>query len=325
MQDELKQLWLAAQAEIAAADPADHTTLKVKYLGRKSHLNQLLGEVKGLPVAERSAAGQLGNQIKAQLLHLLEDLASRQVSAPEHFDPTIPGRRSSLGRLHPITQTTDQLVELFTGMGFSIAEGPEVETEAYNFDLLNIPDNHPARDAWDTFWVKPSKAAEARTLLRTHTSPVQIRYMLEHKPPLRVIAPGRVFRYEAEDATHGSVFFQLEGLVVDKHITVGHLKAVISELVKGILGDKVQTRLRPSFFPFTEPSFEVDIWFKGKWLELMGCGMVHPQVLTNVHIDPAVYSGFAFGLGIDRIAMLKHDIHDLRLFYSGNLDFLEQF
>ena len=326
MEDKLKQIWLTAQAEIAAASPADGETLRTKYLGRKSELNQLLGDIPKLPSAERAAVGELGNHIKAELTRRLEELVSRQAKpADDLFDPTIPGLTQRLGRLHPLTQTTDQLIELFQGLGFSVAEGPEVETEDYNFNLLNIPANHPARDAWDTFWIKPDKGAKERALLRTHTSPVQIRYMQDHRPPIRIIAPGRTFRYEAENATHSAVFYQLEGLLIDRGITVAHLKAVIDLMVKGLLGEGVKSRLRPSFFPFTEPSFEVDVWFKGHWLELMGCGMVHPTVLANGGIDANEFSGFAFGLGLDRIAMLKYGIDDIRLFLSGKLDFLEEF
>ena len=335
MEDKLKQLWLQAQSEIASANPANYEILRTKYLGRKSELNHLLGQIADLPIEQKAVAGQLGNQIKQQLAERLNQLAERQPKAEvELFDPTIPGLHPPLGRLHPLTQTTNELVKLFRGLGFSVADGPEVETEENNFNLLNIPDNHPARDAWDTFWLKESVGSKfnpsadgqnSKFLLRTHTSPVQIRYMKEHRPPIRIIAPGRTFRYEAEDATHSSVFYQLEGLLIDRGITVAHLKAVIDTMVKGILGSEVKTRLRPSFFPFTEPSFEVDVWFKGHWLELMGCGMVHPTVLKNGDIDPTEFSGFAFGLGIDRITMLKHGIDDIRLFLSGNLDFLEEF
>lgn len=327
MEEKLRQILKEARAEILSADSSNYEQLRIKYLGRKSALSVLLRGIKDLPEAGRKELGELGNRVKREVTQLLADLkvkSSGDQTQPS-FDPTIPGIAPELGRLHPITQMIDDLIEFFRGLGFSVAEGPEVELEKYNFDLLNIPDNHPARDEWDTFWIKRREGAKDNTLLRTHTSPVQLRYMQEHKPPVRIIAPGRTFRYESEDATHGSVFYQLEGLMIDKNITVAHLKGTIDVLVKRILGESVKTRLRPSFFPFTEPSFEVDAWFNDKWLELMGCGMVHPQVLKNGNIDPEQYSGFAFGMGIERLIMLKYGIGDMRYFYQPNLDFLKQF
>jgi phenylalanyl-tRNA synthetase alpha chain len=327
MEEQLKQILASAKQALALATPTDYQALKIKYLGRKSELNLALREIKTLPDDQRAPMGQLGNQIKQEITALIEALGgepSDQTNQSE-FDPTIPGLPPRVGHLHPITQMTNELMQLFTGLGFTVATGPEVELEDYNFDLLNIPDNHPARDAWDTFWIHRTPGGKFNTLLRTHTSPVQIRYMLESQPPIRLIAPGRTFRYEAEDATHSATFYQLEGLMIDRGITLGHLKATIDIMVKAILGEGVSTRLRPSFFPFTEPSFEVDVFFQGKWLELMGCGMVHPQVLKNGGIDPTSYSGFAFGVGLDRLVMLKHGITDIRHFLSGDLDFIEQF
>lgn len=327
MEEKLRQIIKQARAEILSADSSNCEQLRIKYLGRKSALSLLLRAVKDLPETGRKELGELGNRVKREIIQLLADLkvklGANQIQPG--FDPTMPGIAPELGRLHPITQTIDDLIEFFRGLGFSVAEGPEVELEKYNFDLLNIPDNHPARDEWDTFWIKRREGAKDNTLLRTHTSPVQLRYMQEHETPIRIIAPGRTFRYEAEDATHSSVFYQLEGLMIDKGITVAHLKAIIDVMVKHILGKTVKTRLRPSFFPFTEPSFEVDVWFNNKWMELMGCGMVHPQVLKNGGIDPEVYGGFAFGMGIERIIMPLRDINDIRLFHSSNLDFLKQF
>lgn len=327
MEENLKQILKEARAEIISADSSKYEQLKIKYLGRKSALSLILRSIKDLPSGARKEMGELGNRIKRETTQLLLDLKAKQGANGEKtdFDPTIPGIRRDLGRLHPITQAIDDLIEFFRGLGFSVADGLEVELEKYNFDLLNIPDDHPARDEWDTFWIKHQPGGKDNTLLRTHTSPVQLRYMQAHKPPIRIIAPGRVFRYEAENATHSSVFYQLEGLVVDKGITIAHLKATIDALSKHMLGPDAQIRLRPSFFPFTEPSFEVDIWFNGKWLELMGCGMVHPKVLENGGINPQEYSGFAFGMGIERLIMPQRGVEDIRYFHQPNLDFLRQF
>ena len=236
------------------------------------------------------------------------------------IDVTAPGKRPERGHLHPLTLVQNKAIDIFSSMGFEVAEGPEVETEYYNFDALNIPKNHPARDMWDTFWLKNGK------LLRTHTSPVQIRYMETNQPPFRLIAPGKVFRYEATDATHEAQFYQLEGLMVGKEITLANLKAVMEVFFQKFFGEKnIKVRLRPSYFPFVEPGVEVDIWFKGKWMEIAGAGMVHPKVLENVKIDPREWQGFAFGMGIDRLAMIKYKIDDVRLFYSGDLRFIKQF
>lgn len=325
LQDKLKEILKAAEADIESATFSDYEKLNIKYLGRKSELASTLHQIKDQPEDDRGPLGRLGNEVKRTITALLAKLKGESSETDDAFDPTIPGIKPATGHLHPITQTIDDLVEFFAGLGFSVAEGPEVETEELNFDLLNIPPDHPARDMWDTFWVSRGKDSATSTLLRTHTSPVQLRYMKANKPPIRIIAPGRAFRYEAEDATHGSAFYQIEGLMIDKKITLGHLKAVIDAMFKHILGDEARTRLRPSFFPFTEPSFEVDVWFEGKWMELMGCGMVNPKVLENGGIDPKQYTGFAFGMGIERIIMAKYKITDLRNFYQANLDFLKQF
>lgn len=233
-----------------------------------------------------------------------------------------------LGHKHPLSQAISEITAIFTKMGFSYAEGPEIETEWYNFDSLNIPGDHPARDMQDTFWLKPEAS---RTLLRTHTSPVQVRYLEKHGAPARIIVPGKVFRNEATDATHEAQFHQLEGLVVGSDITMAHLKGTLEHFFKEYLGPDAQVRFRPSFFPFTEPSVEIDAWYgkgnggKGKWLELMGGGMVHPNVLKNAGIDSEKYSGFAFGGGIERPIMIKYGIDDVRMFYNGDLRFVNQF
>jgi phenylalanyl-tRNA synthetase alpha chain len=326
-QDTLNKLHAQAIKDIQSATADNLPDIRLKYLGRKSELNELLSRLKELPESQKAEIGKLGNVVKQGITKLLTEAEAKlAVSAiPTHFDPTIPGPKLDYGHRHPVSSMVTELVGLFAGLGFSVAEGPEVELEEYNFNLLNIPANHPARDEWDTFWIKRKEGSPDNTLLRTHTSPVQLRYMQDYPVPIRVIAPGRTFRFEAEDSTHSSVFNQLEGLMVDRGLTVGNLKAMLETVFKTILGDDIELRLRPSFFPFTEPSFEVDVKFRGMWLELGGAGMVHPTVLRNANIDPDVYSGFAFGLGIDRLVMLKHDIKDVRLLLSGNLEFLKQF
>lgn len=236
------------------------------------------------------------------------------------IDVTVPGKKIEHGHLHPITQAQKKASDIFSSMGFEIVEGPEVETEYYNFDALNIPKDHPARDLWDTFWLKNGR------LMRTHTSPVQIRYMETHQPPLRIIVPGRTFRYEATDATHEIQFYQLEGLMIGEDITLANLKAVMETFFQEFFGSKsIQVRLRPSYFPFVEPGVEVDMKYKKKWMEIAGAGMVHPKVLENIKLNPRQWQGFAFGMGIDRLAMLKYKIDDMRLFYSSDLRFIKQF
>jgi len=239
--------------------------------------------------------------------------------------------KKETGHVHPITQTINDIVRIFADMGFSVVDGPEIETEYYNFDALNIPKNHPARDMWDTFWLKDG------SLLRTHTSPVQIRYMEKNKPPISIIAPGKTFRYEATDASHEAQFYQFEGLMIGEDITIANLKGVLEEFLKKLFGDDVKIRLRPNYFPFVEPGVEIDVSCfkcngggcalckKTGWIEILGAGMVHPNVLSNVGIDPRKWSGFAFGAGVDRIAMLKYGIDDIRLLYNSDLRFVNQF
>jgi phenylalanyl-tRNA synthetase alpha chain len=246
------------------------------------------------------------------------------------IDISVPGKRPEYGHLHPLTLLNRKVAEIFLSMGFEIAEGPEVEDEWHNFDALNIPENHPSRDMWDTFWLrqKPAKKSKEKLLLRTHTSPVQIRYMEANEPPIRIIAPGRVFRYEATDATHETQFYQLEGLMIDRNITLGNLKAVMEVFFQKLFEDKkVEVRFRPSYFPFVEPGVEIDMrrGKRSEWLEIAGAGMVHPKVLENVKLDPREWQGFAFGMGLDRLAMLKYKVDDVRLFYSSDLRFIKQF
>jgi phenylalanyl-tRNA synthetase alpha chain len=300
---------------------------KSRYLGKASPLMQLLKGLSKLPAAERPAFGSRVNAAKASLEEALEARRSaiqgRKLEsrlAEETLDVTLPGRGLGVGGLHPVTRTLERIEQLFRSMGFEVADGPEIETDYYNFTALNQPENHPARSMHDTFYL-----ADAQHLLRTHTSPIQIRYLESHRPPVKIIAPGRVYRVDS-DATHSPMFHQIEGLWVDEHITLADLKGVLAEFLKKFFErDDVEVRFRPSFFPFTEPSAEIDMSFGQGWLEMGGAGMVHPNVLRNVNIDSERYQGFAFGLGPDRLAMLRYGVKDLRLFYENDLRFLRQF
>lgn len=242
------------------------------------------------------------------------------------IDITLPGKKIPRGHLHPLTLVQRKIIEIFSSMGFEVAEGPEVDTEWYNFDALNMPKNHPARAMWDTFWIKDPKSEKPKLLPRVHTSPVQIHYMETHNPPFRIISPGRVFRYEATDATHEIQFHHLEGLMIGKKISIANLKAIMEIFLQKFFNDKkIEVRIRPSYFPFVEPGIEIDMKFKGKWMEIGGAGLVHPNVLKNVKLNPNEWQGFAFGMGIERLAMIKYKIDDVRLFNSGDLRFINQF
>jgi phenylalanyl-tRNA synthetase alpha chain len=300
-----------------------------KYLGRKGELTKILRSLKDLSEKERKEKGKLANQIKKEIDETLGEARDkrktqqpRQYQQPgEWIDVTAPGISPLEGHFHPISLVQRQIEEIFQSMGFSVVDGPEIENEYYNFDALNIPQDHPARDLWDTFWLK-----DIDLLLRTHTSPMQARYMEKHNPPLRIIVPGRCFRHEATDASHDVQFYQVEGLMVGQNVSMANFKGVIEGFLKRFFGPEVKMRLRPGHFPFTEPSFEVDIKRKDKdWLEIMGAGMVHPNVFKAVGYLPGKWQGFAFGVGLDRLAMLKYKIDDIRLFYSGDLRFLRQF
>ncbi len=314
-------------------------TLRVKYLGRKGEISSLLKGLGDIAPSERREAGQQINAIKDVVDEAIKDRFTALQSAlvdeklrSERLDTSLPGRRTHMGRLHPITTIMGEVEDIFTGLGFSIAEGPELETDYYNFEALNIPKDHPARDMQDTFYISND------LLLRTHTSPVQIRVMEASTPPLRVIAPGTVYRRDS-DVTHTPMFHQVEGFMVGRGVTFSNLKAVLTHFLQTLFGKEVSVRFRPSFFPFTEPSAEVDIQCvicggggskcrvcKGTgWLEILGSGMIHPNVFRSVGYDPGVVSGFAFGLGIERIAMLKYGIDDLRLFFENDLRFINQF
>ncbi|MFC5921357.1 phenylalanine--tRNA ligase subunit alpha [Neisseria weixii] len=312
----------------AAADFNALEQVKARYMGKTGELTGLLKTLGQMSPEERKTIGAHINECKNQFQTaynvkrdaLNEAKLQAQLTA-ESLDVTLPGRGQALGGLHPVTLTLQRIVELFEGIGFEVADGPEIEDDFHNFQALNIPQNHPARAMQDTFYV------ENGDVLRTHTSPIQIRYMLDKKnPPIRIIAPGRVYRVDS-DATHSPMFHQAEGLWVEEGVTFADLKAVFTDFIRRFFErDDMQVRFRPSFFPFTEPSAEIDIMAEnGKWLEVGGCGMVHPNVLKNVNIDPEKYTGFAFGIGLDRFAMLRYNVNDLRLFFDNDLNFLKQF
>ena len=325
-----------AAPNLAALDQA-----RVSYLGANGKFTALLKQLGSLPKEEKPAAGKLVNVAKTELESALTnrraDLELKEAMPKNPTDFSLPGRRRWLGKLHPLTQVTDDIVRSFRKIGFVVADGPEIEDEYHCFDALNTPADHPARDSQDTFYVGTSprplgEAAGVRgPLLRTHTSSVQIRVMEKQPPPIRIIVPGRVYRRDNADATHNPTFHQIEGLYVDKNVTVGDLKGTVEFVFKELLGSEVKLRFRPHYFSYTEPSLEIDftsplVKKMGKdWLEIAGCGMVHPKVFENVGYDPEVWSGWAFGFGIERIAMIRYDINDIRLFYENDARFLNQF
>jgi phenylalanyl-tRNA synthetase alpha chain len=312
--------------------------LTIRYLGRKGELTRYLRNISSLPPEQRPQAGKQANQLKAELDAIFQQATQRleqAEAASNHtlengIDVSLPGRKQELGSLHPITLITDQICDIFSRLGFEIAEGPEVELDYYNFEALNIPKNHPARDMQDTFYISDN------VVLRTHTSPIQVRIMEKLAPPVRVIAPGKVYRCDS-DVTHTPMFHQVEGLLVDKKVSFGDLKGVLTTFVHQMFDEETSLRFRPSFFPFTEPSAEVDIrcvicrgtgcrvCSKTGWLEVLGSGMVHPAVFENVGYDTSRYSGFAFGMGVERIAMLKYGVDDIRRYFENDLRFLRQF
>ena len=316
---------LAAFAGIDDADQLERA--KARYLGKSGALTQLLKELSKLPSSERPAFGSRVNAAKEKLEAALAEQRGRIDSLKleaslrqEALDVTLPGRGLAVGGLHPVTRTMERIELLFRSMGFEVADGPEIETDYYNFTALNQPENHPARSMHDTFYL-----ADGKHLLRTHTSPIQIRYLELHRPPVKIIAPGRVYRHDY-DATHSPMFHQVEGLWLDEHITFADLKGVLIEFLRRFFErEDLKVRFRPSFFPFTEPSAEIDMSFGEGWLEMGGAGMVHPNVLRNVGIDSEKYQGFAFGLGPDRLTMLRYGVNDVRLFFENDLRFLRQF
>ena len=339
MKEKLEQIKVSVEAALKNAEAMESLEdIRIKYMGKKGELTAVLKGMGKLSAEERPKIGALANEIRQRLEKEIDERKSAILAAVEErklaeevIDVTMPGKKNDEGKLHPLTQVKNELAEIFMGMGFSIADGPEVEYDYYNFEALNIPKNHPARDEQDTFYIADN------IVLRTQTSGMQVRVMEKTKPPIRIIAPGKVYRSDTQDATHSPVFHQIEGLVVDKNITMADLKGTLEMFVKKLYGDQTRVRFRPHHFPFTEPSAEMDYSCfncggkgcsvcKGEgWIEILGCGMVHPKVLANCGIDPEEYTGFAFGIGLERIAMGKYSINDLRLFFENDMRFLEQF
>jgi phenylalanyl-tRNA synthetase alpha chain len=321
----------ALNAMTGAADLAALEQVKGRFVGPQGRFTALMKQLGTLPREERPVAGKQINAVKSELESTLaarrEELELKAALPKEPIDFTAPGRRRGLGHLHPLTQVTDEIVRAFRKLGFAVADGPEVEDEYHVFDALNTPADHPARDTQDTFYLE----APGRPLLRTHTSSVQIRVMKSQPPPVRIVVPGRVFRRDNADATHNPTFHQIEGLYVDKGVTVGDLKGTVEFVFRELMGKDTKIRFRPHYFSYTEPSLEIDFTNSlvkklGKdWLEIAGCGMVHPQVFENVGYDPEIWTGWAFGFGVERIAMLRHGINDIRLFYENDVRFLRQF
>jgi phenylalanyl-tRNA synthetase alpha chain len=328
MNSDLSSVVAAAKQDFAASgDAASLENAKARYLGKSGQITERLKSLGKMSPDERKAAGALINEAKTAIEAALnarrDELAAAKMQAQldaEAIDVSLPGRSSGNGGLHPITRTRMRIESLFRTMGFAVADGPEIEDDFHNFEALNMPANHPARSMHDTFYINDD------LLLRTHTSPVQIRWMESHEPPVKIIAPGRTFRVDS-DATHSPMFHQVEGLWIDRNVSFADLKQVVSEFLRLFFEDNaIQVRFRPSFFPFTEPSVEIDMAFaNGKWLELAGAGQVHPNVLRAVKLDPEEWQGFAFGMGIERLAMLRYGVTDLRLFYENDVRFLRQF
>ena len=337
MKETLEKIREEADRVLSAAD-CDIEAARVRFLGKKGELTAVLRGMGALSPEERPIVGQLANEVRAYIEEKIGEAQKAHAEAAlskklkgEKIDVTVPCESIKLGKRHPLSQIQKEMEDIFIGLGFSIAEGPEVEYDYYNFQALNIPKDHPARDTQDTFYITDN------ILLRSQTSPVQARVMEKTQPPIRIISPGRVYRSDAVDATHSPLFHQLEGLVVDKGITMGDLKGTLEMFAKQMVGEKTEIRFRPHHFPFTEPSCEVDVscfvcggkgcrLCKGEgWIEILGAGMVHPFVLSNCGIDPEVYSGFAFGMGIERVLMTKYGIDDMRLLYENDMRFLSQF
>lgn len=341
MKIDLKKLKKQAKKAIEKAKDLPELELVFKrYMGNKGEISLFFNYLKKLPKTKKAKLGKQANEVKELLKSEFEKRRgefkkkSEKTLLKEWIDITAPGKKIVPGHLHPLTLVKRKMEDIFQSLGFSVIEGPEIENEWYNFDALNIPKDHPARDMWDTLWLK-----NAKLLMRTHTSPVQVRYMEKNNPPLRIIVPGRVFRHEATDARHEINFYHVEGLMIDDRgkVSVTSFKAIIEDFFSQFFGKKINIRLRPSYFPFVEPGFEIDISCllcagqgcptckNAGWVETMGAGMVHPNVIKNAGLNPKFYQGFAFGMGMDRLAMMKYKINDIRLFYGGDLRFLEQF
>ena len=339
MKEQLEKIKSEALAKLNAADKLDTLNeIRVAYLGKKGELTTVLKSMKDVAPEDRPKVGQMVNEVRAVIEEKIEETraalarkAREEQMANEVLDVTLPANRGRMGHSHPNAIALAEVERIFTGMGYEVVEGPEVEYDKYNFEKLNIPKGHPAKDEQDTFYINEN------ILLRSQTSPVQVRTMENRKPPIRIIAPGRVFRSDAVDATHSPSFHQIEGLVIDKHVTFADLKGTLAEFAKELFGPETKVKFRPHHFPFTEPSAEVDVscfkcggkgcrFCKGSgWIEILGCGMVHPRVLEMCSIDPNEYSGFAFGVGLERIALLKYEIDDMRLLYENDARFLKQF
>ena len=337
MKELLEQIRQSAMEQLSRVD-ADLSEIRVKYLGKKGELTAVLRSMGSLSPEERPAFGQRANEVRAQIEAEIERRQTEMKSAmrdralrAEKLDVTVPGEDVPFGHIHPLSRVQHEIEDIFIGMGYSIAEGPEVELDYYNFQALNIPPEHPARDTQDTFYITDN------VLLRSQTSPVQVHVMEKERPPIRILSPGRVYRSDAVDATHSPLFHQIEGLVVDRGVTMGDLKGTLAMFARRMFGSDTKIRFRPHHFPFTEPSAEVDVscfacggkgcrFCKGEgWIEILGAGMVHPNVLSGCSIDPEEYSGFAFGLGVERVALLKYHIDDMRLLYENDVRFLGQF
>ena len=337
MKDLLEQIRQSAMEQLSRVD-ADLSEIRVKYLGKKGELTAVLRSMGSLSPEERPAFGQRANEVRAQIEAEIERRQTEMKSAmrdralrAEKLDVTVPGEDVPFGHIHPLSRVQHEIEDIFIGMGYSIAEGPEVELDYYNFQALNIPPEHPARDTQDTFYITDN------VLLRSQTSPVQVHVMEKERPPIRILSPGRVYRSDAVDATHSPLFHQIEGVVVARGVTMGDLKGTLAMFARRMFGSDTKIRFRPHHFPFTEPSAEVDVscfacggkgcrFCKGEgWIEILGAGMVHPNVLSGCSIDPEEYSGFAFGLGVERVALLKYHIDDMRLLYENDVRFLGQF
>lgn len=339
MREKLEGIKLNALEELkSVSSRAELESIRVKYLGKKGELTQILRAMGGLSSEERPIVGKVANEVRESLEtaidNSLNDMKNKETEIKlrsEIIDISMPGKKQTIGKKNPLELTLDSIQDIFISMGFSIEEGPEVEKDYYNFEALNIPKNHPARGEQDTFYINDD------VVLRTQTSPIQIRTMEAQKPPIKMIAPGKVYRSDAVDATHSPIFYQIEGLVVDKGITFADLKGTLDMFIKEMFGDKMETTFRPHHFPFTEPSVEMDatcfvcggkgcsVCKNSGWIEILGGGMVHPDVLRNCGIDPEVYSGFAFGFGLDRMVMQKYELDDIRLLYESDMRFLNQF
>lgn len=311
-----------------AGDDAALEAWRLEWLGRRGRLTGVLRGVRDLPVEERPRVGAAANRLKGALEAALEE-RRRAISVTDATGPaidvTLPGRRGPMGSLHPVTLTRRLMERTFRDLGFDVVEGPDVELEEYNFDRLRIPAGHPARDLWDTIWIADDDSGGPRKLLRTHTSPMQIRYLERRKPPIRVIVPGTCYRYEAVDATHEWMLTQIEGLAIDEGISFAQLKGTLESFVRRIFGPEIETRFRCDYFPFVEPGAELGIRWQGDWLEVLGCGMVHPEIIEDAGLDPNRYTGFAFGIGVERVAMLRYGVTDIRHFYANDVRFLRQF